>query len=163
MNHFDDDLLLDDPGVIPRSGPGSRICSASTLMPAADPGSWRWGLRAAMNPILFVAAETMVIPLYRTAITNLPLYSRPRYMHPELLRPRPGGRCCIPRRFEIYTGNFAGWQGSALIAGLSSRAIVRVAFDGDVAEEVERLIWVRAFVAWSKVRTVLFGCLKTIA
>jgi glucose/arabinose dehydrogenase len=33
---------------------------------------------------------------------------------------------------------FSDWRGNALIAGLSSQAIVRVEIDGDTAREVER-------------------------
>jgi glucose/arabinose dehydrogenase len=39
----------------------------------------------------------------------------------------------------IYDGEeFPEWQGSGLIGGLSSQALVRVAFDGDTAREAER-------------------------
>lgn len=44
-----------------------------------------------------------------------------------------------PGNLLIYRGTlFADWQGDALIAGLSSRAIVRVEIDGTEAREVER-------------------------
>jgi glucose/arabinose dehydrogenase len=44
-----------------------------------------------------------------------------------------------PGNLIVYEGDlFADWKGSALIAGLSSRAIVRVALDGQEAREVER-------------------------
>lgn len=44
-----------------------------------------------------------------------------------------------PGSFIIYSGKrFAGWNGNGLIAGLSSKALVRVAFDGTAAREVER-------------------------
>jgi glucose/arabinose dehydrogenase len=36
------------------------------------------------------------------------------------------------------SGQFPQWQGSALIAGLASRAIIRVEIDGDTAREAER-------------------------
>ena len=36
-------------------------------------------------------------------------------------------------------GEFPKWKGDAFIGGLSSKAIVRVSFDGDNAREVERL------------------------
>lgn len=45
-----------------------------------------------------------------------------------------------PSGMEFYTGDlFPSWQGSALIGGLSSQAVVRVAFDGDTPREAERL------------------------
>ncbi|TBU94474.1 PQQ-dependent sugar dehydrogenase [Phytopseudomonas dryadis] len=44
-----------------------------------------------------------------------------------------------PAGFVIYQGQrFPGWDGSGLIGGLSSQSLVRVAFDGDNAREVER-------------------------
>ncbi|QCO66941.1 PQQ-dependent sugar dehydrogenase [Luteimonas yindakuii] len=44
-----------------------------------------------------------------------------------------------PAGFVIYDGErFPDWRGSGLIGGLSSQALVRVAFDGDTAREVER-------------------------
>jgi glucose/arabinose dehydrogenase len=44
-----------------------------------------------------------------------------------------------PGDFIIYSGKkFADWNGNALIAGLSSQSLVRVAFDGTNAREVER-------------------------
>jgi len=44
-----------------------------------------------------------------------------------------------PAGFVIYQGErFPGWDGAGLIGGLSSQALVRVAFDGDNAREAER-------------------------
>jgi len=44
-----------------------------------------------------------------------------------------------PGNLMFYRGNlFRGWRGNAIIAGLSSRAIVRVETGGDRAREVER-------------------------
>jgi len=44
-----------------------------------------------------------------------------------------------PAGMIFYSGEqFPQWQGSALIAGLASRAIIRVEIDGDTAVEVER-------------------------
>lgn len=45
-----------------------------------------------------------------------------------------------PASLMFYSGSeFPEWQGSALIAGLSSQGLVRVAFDGEHAVEVERI------------------------
>ncbi|MFA0960183.1 PQQ-dependent sugar dehydrogenase [Roseivirga sp. BDSF3-8] len=45
-----------------------------------------------------------------------------------------------PSGMVFYTGSmFPGWQGSALIGGLSSQALIRVAINGQDAQEVERL------------------------
>jgi glucose/arabinose dehydrogenase len=44
-----------------------------------------------------------------------------------------------PAELIFYSGEvFPQWQGSALIAGLASRAIIRVEIDGDQATEAER-------------------------
>ena len=44
-----------------------------------------------------------------------------------------------PAGFVIYDGElFSDWQGSGFIGGMSSMALVRVAFDGDSAREAER-------------------------
>ena len=44
-----------------------------------------------------------------------------------------------PADITVYRGNlFAGWRGDALAAGLSSKGIVRIKFDGDSATEVAR-------------------------
>ncbi len=44
-----------------------------------------------------------------------------------------------PGDFTIYSGDlFADWQGDGLVAGLSSKALVRIEFDGDEAREAER-------------------------
>ncbi|TBU72633.1 PQQ-dependent sugar dehydrogenase [Phytopseudomonas daroniae] len=44
-----------------------------------------------------------------------------------------------PAGFVIYQGQrFPGWDGAGLIGGLSSQALVRVAFDGENAREAER-------------------------
>jgi glucose/arabinose dehydrogenase len=44
-----------------------------------------------------------------------------------------------PAGMIFYSGElFPQWQGSALIAGLASRAIIRVEIDGDTAHEAER-------------------------
>jgi len=40
----------------------------------------------------------------------------------------------------FYNGTmFQGWKGSALIGGLSSKALIRVTLDGDKAVDEERL------------------------
>jgi len=45
-----------------------------------------------------------------------------------------------PAGLIFYTGDmFKQWQGNALIGGLSSRAIVRISFDGGTAREAERI------------------------
>ena len=44
-----------------------------------------------------------------------------------------------PAGFVIYSGDsFPAWQGNGFIGGLSSKALVRIAFDGEGAREAER-------------------------
>lgn len=44
-----------------------------------------------------------------------------------------------PAGFVIYSGDrYPGWKGSGLIGGLSSKSLVRIAFDGTDAREAER-------------------------
>jgi glucose/arabinose dehydrogenase len=59
---------------------------------------------------------------------------------PEFLKPAVSWTPVIaPGNMIIYRGElFGDWQGDALISGLSTRAIIRVAIDGDAAREVER-------------------------
>jgi aldose sugar dehydrogenase len=47
-----------------------------------------------------------------------------------------------PAGLTIYNGDlFKGWKGHALIGGLSSQALVRVAIEGESAREAERYSW----------------------
>jgi len=47
-----------------------------------------------------------------------------------------------PAGFIIYGGDlFADWKGDGFIGGLSSRALIRVEFDGENAREAERFSW----------------------
>lgn len=49
-----------------------------------------------------------------------------------------------PAGFIVYDGKlFPDWRGNGFLGGLSSRALVRVAFDGTKVREVERLSWGR--------------------
>lgn len=59
---------------------------------------------------------------------------------PEFIAPAVTWRQVIsPAGFIIYSGTqFPQWQGSGFIGGLSSKSLVRVAFDGDKAREAER-------------------------
>lgn len=59
---------------------------------------------------------------------------------PDFLKPAVSWTPVIaPGNMIIYKGElFGDWQGDALISGLSTRAIIRVAIDGDAAREVER-------------------------
>ena len=60
--------------------------------------------------------------------------------HPEFEAPKVAWIPSIaPGDLIFYSGDmFPQWKGSALIAGLGSRAIIRVEIDGDNAKEVER-------------------------
>ncbi len=57
-----------------------------------------------------------------------------------------------PGNMIVYGGDlFADWQGNALVAGLSSQAIVRIELNGDAAREVER------FEMGARIRSVVEG------
>jgi glucose/arabinose dehydrogenase len=60
--------------------------------------------------------------------------------HSEFTKPAAWWTPVIsPGRLIFYGGDlFRGWRGNALVAGLSSQAIVRLETDGDRAREVER-------------------------
>lgn len=59
---------------------------------------------------------------------------------PEFGAPKLGWTPVIsPAGFIIYSGQqFADWRGNGFIGGLSSKALIRVAFDGDTAREAAR-------------------------
>jgi glucose/arabinose dehydrogenase len=57
-----------------------------------------------------------------------------------------------PGNMIVYKGEiFSDWRGDALVAGLSSRAIIRIEFDGDSAREVER------YAMGARIRSVVEG------
>ena len=60
---------------------------------------------------------------------------------PDLVAPAISWNPVIaPGNFIFYSGKaFPAWQGQALIAGLGSAGLVRVAIDGSTAREVERI------------------------
>lgn len=61
--------------------------------------------------------------------------TRPEFNAPEVT----WSPVISPAGFVIYSGDqFPEWQGDGLIGGLSSKALVRVQFDGESAREVER-------------------------
>ncbi len=64
----------------------------------------------------------------------------PHRTHPEFKAPKVSWNPVIaPAGLIIYSGNlFPGWKGSALIGGLASKSLVRVAISGDTAREAER-------------------------
>lgn len=60
--------------------------------------------------------------------------------HPEFRAPVISWTPVIsPAGFIIYDGDlFSDWKGNGFIGGMSSRSLVRIAFDGKTAREVER-------------------------
>jgi glucose/arabinose dehydrogenase len=57
-----------------------------------------------------------------------------------------------PGNLIVYGGDlFSGWKGNALVAGLSSRAIIRIGLDGSDARELER------YDMGARIRTVVEG------
>ena len=67
---------------------------------------------------------------------NIPDHST----QPQLEAPKTSWSPVIsPSGFIIYSGNqFPRWKGNGFIGGLSSESLVRVAFNGNTAKEVER-------------------------
>lgn len=72
---------------------------------------------------------------------------------PEFERPAAWWTPVIsPGDLMVYNGAmFSGWRGNALVAGLSSRAIVRIELDGGTAREVER------FGMEARIRSIVQG------
>lgn len=72
---------------------------------------------------------------------------------PEFLAPAAWWTPVIsPGNLIVYTGNaFRDWRGNALVAGLSSRAIIRIELAGDKAREVER------YPMGARIRSVVQG------
>jgi glucose/arabinose dehydrogenase len=72
---------------------------------------------------------------------------------PEFIAPAAWWTPVIsPGHLMVYEGRlFADWRGDALVAGLSSRAIIRIELDGDKAREVER------YPMGSRIRSVVQG------
>ena len=61
-------------------------------------------------------------------------------LHPEFAAPVVWWTPVIsPGGFMVYDGElFSDWYGDGFIAGLSSKSLVRIEFEGDVAREAER-------------------------
>ena len=72
---------------------------------------------------------------------------------PEFIEPAVWWTPVIsPGNLMVYRGNlFRNWRGDLLVAGLSSRAIVRIELDGDKAREAER------FPMGARIRSVVEG------
>ncbi len=72
---------------------------------------------------------------------------------PEFLKPAIWWTPVIsPGNMIVYRGElFPDWRGDALVAGLSSKAIIRIELDGDTAREVER------FPMGARIRSVVEG------
>jgi len=73
--------------------------------------------------------------------------------HPEFIAPAAWWTPVIsPGNLMFYSGKlFRNWRGNALVAGLSSQAIIRIEVDGDKAHEVER------YPMGSRIRSVVEG------
>jgi len=73
--------------------------------------------------------------------------------HPEFSAPAAWWTPVIsPGNLMFYSGKlFRNWRGNALVAGLSSQAIIRIEVDGDKAREVER------YPMGSRIRSVVEG------
>ena len=154
VNHFADDPLLDDVGVYPEVWSlGHRNPLGFDFDASGRPWVMEMGPAGGDELNLVRRGGNYGYPV----VSNGDHYDgRPipdHSTHPEFLAPAAWWTPVVsPGDLEIYEGEaFEGWQGSALIAGLSSRAIVRVVFDGDAAKEVER------FDMGARIRSVVEG------
>jgi glucose/arabinose dehydrogenase len=141
VNYYDDDAFVDDEGVY------AQIWSLGHRNPlgiAIDNDGQLWNIEHGpaggdeLNRV--VRGGNYGYPI----VSNGEHYDgRPIPDHdtrPEFLKPAVWWTPVIaPGNLIVYRGElFEDWQGDALASGLSTRAIIRVALDGDSAREVER-------------------------
>jgi glucose/arabinose dehydrogenase len=141
VNYFSDDPLVDDDGVY---GQVWSLGHRNPLGLAFDLGGQL--LVMEMGP----AGGDELNRIKRAGNYGYPLVSDGDHYdgreipdhdtRPEFVKPLISWTPVVsPGNLIVYRGSlFPGWLGDALIAGLSSKAIIRVEFDGDEAREVER-------------------------
>ena len=141
VNYFDENPLVDDEGVYPQVwSRGHR----NVLGLAFDLDGQLWDIE--MGP----RGGDELNRILRAANYGYPIVSNGDHYdgreipdhdtHPEFEEPAVWWSPVIsPGDLMIYRGDlFSDWRGDAFVAGLSSRAIVRIELDGDHAREVER-------------------------
>ncbi len=141
VNYFDENPLVDDEGVY---GQVWSLGHRNVLGLAFDLDGQLWDLE--MGP----RGGDELNRVLRAANYGYPIVSNGNHYdgreipdhdtHPEFEEPAVWWSPVIsPSDLMIYRGDlFSDWRGDAFVAGLSSRAIVRIELDGDQAREVER-------------------------
>lgn len=141
VDYLSKDPLVDDEGVY---GQIWSLGHRNTLGIAFDLSGQLWNVE--MGP----AGGDELNRIVRAANYGYPIVSNGDHYdgreipdhdtHPEFNAPAAWWTPVIsPGDLMIYGGDlFPAWRGDALVAGLSSQAIVRVSLDGDEAHEIER-------------------------
>lgn len=141
VDYFDKEPLVDDEGVYPQIW---SLGHRNILGLAIDLDGQVWDLE--MGP----KGGDELNRVARGANYGYPIVSNGEHYdgrpmpdhdtHPEFKAPAVWWTPVVsPSDLIVYRGNmFADWHGNAFVAGLSSRAIVRIELDGDNATEVER-------------------------
>jgi len=141
VNYFEENPLVDDEGVY---GQVWSLGHRNVLGLAFDLGGQLWNIE--MGP----RGGDELNRILRAANYGYPTVSNGNHYdgreipdhdtHPEFEEPGVWWSPVIsPGDLMIYRGDlFSDWRGDAFVAGLSSRAIMRIELDGDHAREVER-------------------------
>jgi glucose/arabinose dehydrogenase len=141
VDYYDQDPLVDDDGVYPQIW---SLGHRNPLGIAFDLDGQLWNIE--MGP----AGGDELNRVVKGANYGYPVVSNGDHYdgreipdhdtRPEFSAPAAWWTPVIsPGNLMVYKGSlFADWRGNALVAGLSSRAIIRIALDGESAREVER-------------------------
>ncbi|HSF16990.1 MAG TPA: PQQ-dependent sugar dehydrogenase [Vicinamibacteria bacterium] len=141
VDYFDENPLVDDIGVYPQVW---SLGHRNVLGLAFDLDGQLWDIE--MGP----AGGDELNRVMRGANYGYPIVSNGDHYdgreipdhdtRPEFEKPAVWWTPVIsPGSLMVYRGDrFSGWRGDALVAGLSSRAIVRIELEGHEAREVER-------------------------
>jgi len=154
VNYYDDDPFVDDEGVYPQIW---SLGHRNILGLAFDLTGQLWDIE--MGP----AGGDELNRVVRGANYGYPIVSNGDHYdgreipdhdtRPEFSEPAAWWSPVVsPGDLMIYRGElFSEWRGDAFVAGLSSRAIVRIKLDGEEATEVER------YDMGARIRTVVDG------
>jgi len=154
VNYFDENPLVDDEGVY---GQVWSLGHRNVLGLAFDLDGQLWDLE--MGP----RGGDELNRVLRAANYGYPIVSNGEHYdgreipnhdtHPEFNEPAVWWTPVVsPSDLMVYRGDlFSDWRGNAFVAGLSSRAIVRIELDGAQAREAER------FDMGARIRSVVEG------
>ena len=154
VNHYAENPLVDDEGVYPQIW---SLGHRNVLGLAFDLDGQLWDIE--MGP----RGGDELNRIQRAANYGYPIVSNGDHYdgreipdhdtHPEFEEPAVWWSPVIsPGDLMIYRGDlFSDWRGNAFVAGLSSRAIMRIELEGDGTREAER------FDMGARIRTVVEG------